>query len=328
MPTVRTGPLIGLIVQIVLLAGLAGTVGLGFAGWLAGTAYGVLTCIALTRGLRRSGAGDLGPADRVTLTRAILVGGVAALTVDLFDRHTPVEVMVAFSAVALVLDAVDGHVARRTGTVSAFGARFDMEVDAFLILVLSIHVAPAMGGWVLTIGAMRYAFVVATWVLPWMRGSVPPRYWRKVVAATQGVVLAFATADVLPRPLMAVALAASLALLIESFGRDVGWLWRHRLVRLEAVQFDAGDTLIRPTGGGGRKVRVPAAAAREDRRRGDAGRSCRCSDPVVAPAPPGSAGKGLQNVILHPLPPATNADRAGVPDDGRPPGARDRRRRG
>jgi hypothetical protein len=106
-----------------------------------------------------------------------------------------------------------------------------MEVDAFLILVLSVYVARPMGAWTLAIGAMRYAFVVATWVLPWMRGSLPPRFWRKVVAAVQGVVLVFATADVLPRPLMAAVLAAALALLVESFGRDVGWLWHHRPVR-------------------------------------------------------------------------------------------------
>ena len=72
---------------------------------------------------------------------------------------------------ALALDAVDGWVARRTGTVSALGARFDMEVDAFLILVLSGYVAPTLGGWVLAIGLMRYAFVAAGWVLPWLRAG-------------------------------------------------------------------------------------------------------------------------------------------------------------
>jgi phosphatidylglycerophosphate synthase len=222
---------IGLIIQVVLLAGLAGTVGLGGAGWLAGVAYGTLTCTALTRGLGRSGAEELGPADRVTLARATLVGGAAALTVDSFERPAPVEALVSVVIVALVLDAVDGHVARRTGTVTALGARFDMEVDASLILVLSVYVTPPVGGWVLAIGLMRYAFAVATWVVPWMRGSLPPRYWRKVVAATQGVVLVLATAEVLPRPLTAAALAASLALLAESFGRDIGWLWRRRLAQ-------------------------------------------------------------------------------------------------
>lgn len=228
MSTAPSGPVRGLVVQAVLLAVLAGTVGLGTAGWLAGMAYGVVTCAALTRGLQRWGTGELGPADRVTLARAVLVGGVAALAVDSFHRPPPVAVLVALAVVALVLDAVDGRVARRTGTATALGARFDMEVDAFLILVLSMHVARSTGGWVLAIGAMRYAFLLAGWALLWMRRSVPPRFWRKVVAATQGVVLVSAMADVLPRPLIVVALAVSLALLVESFGRDVWWLWRRR----------------------------------------------------------------------------------------------------
>jgi phosphatidylglycerophosphate synthase len=228
VPGVRTGPAIGLAAQVVLFAALARTVGLGVAGWLAGIAYGLIICAALTRGLHRSGMTALGPADRVTLIRATLVGGVAALTVDSFARATPVVVFVALASVALVLDAVDGKVARRTGTASALGARFDMEIDAFLILVLSVYAARSVGVWVLAIGAMRYGYVAAARVLPWLRGSLPPRYWRKVVAATQGVVGVLAAADVLPRPLLSGALAVSLALLIESFGRDVGWLWCHR----------------------------------------------------------------------------------------------------
>ena len=102
------------------------------------------------------------------------------------------------SAVALVLDDVDGRVARRTGTASPLGARFDMEVDAFLILVLSVYVARSVGSWVLAIGLARYAYVAAGWVLPWLREPVPPRYWGKVVAAIQGIVLTIAASGVLP----------------------------------------------------------------------------------------------------------------------------------
>jgi phosphatidylglycerophosphate synthase len=240
---------IGLIVQTAVLAGLAATVGLGVAGWLAGIAYGVVTCAALTGGLRRSGTGDLGPANRVTLTRATLVGGVTALTADSFDRQIPVAVLVMLTVVALLLDAVDGQVARRTSVATALGARFDMEVDAFLILVLSVYIAGPMGGWTLAIGAMRYAFVVATWVLPWMRGSLPPRYWRKVVAAVQGVVLVVAMADLPPRPVTTVALVAALALLVESFGRDVRWLWRHRPGRPGAGDGAASSSPVGPERG-------------------------------------------------------------------------------
>jgi len=227
----RRGPRIGLIVQLALLAALAATVGLGAAGWVVGVTYGVITATLLTDGLIDQGADRLGPADRVTLTRAVLVGGVAALVADSFTGSISVTALVGLAAVALVLDAVDGWVARRTGTASTLGARFDMEVDAFLILVLSLYVAMSFDlWWVLAIGAARYLFVAAGRLLPWMRGSLPPRYWCKVVAAVQGVVLAATAADVLPRLVTEVALAGALVLLAESFGRDVWRLAGHRVV--------------------------------------------------------------------------------------------------
>lgn len=229
MQTVRTGPAFGLLAQVVLLAGLDGTAGLGGAGWLAGLTYGVALCGLLTWGAHRCGLRHLGPADWVTLTRAVLVGGVAALAADSLDAPVPARLLVVLTVAALVLDGVDGQVARRTGTVSALGARFDMEVDASLLLVLSLYAARQAGAWVLVIGLMRYVFVVATWVLPWMQATLPPRYWRKVVAATQGVVLVSASAGIVPLPVMLAALLVALALLVESFGRDVIWLWARRV---------------------------------------------------------------------------------------------------
>ena len=228
MRAVQTGPVVGLIGQAVLLAALAATSGLSGYGWVVGITCGAVTNASLARGLARHGTVMLGPADRVTLTRATLVGGVAALTVDSFTRPTSLGSLLALTVVALVLDAVDGRVARRTRTVSTLGAHFDMEVDALLILVLSVYVARSAGGWVLAIGAARYVFAAAGWLLPWLRGSLPPRYWRKVVAAAQGVVLAVAAAGVLPLLWTYVALVAALALLAESLGRDVWWLWGHR----------------------------------------------------------------------------------------------------
>jgi phosphatidylglycerophosphate synthase len=169
----------------------------------------------------------LGPADWVTLARATLAVGVAALVADSFGEPVSVVLLVTLSSVALVLDAVDGWVARRSRTTT-LGALFDGEVDAFLILVLSVYVARSSGPWVLAIGAARYAFFAAGWLWPWLRASLPPRYWRKVVAAIQGIVLAIAAAEVLPLALAQAALVVALGLLAESFGRDVGWLWRHR----------------------------------------------------------------------------------------------------
>ena len=226
---VRTVAVAGVIVQITLLATLDATVGLSAGGWIAGLVCGLGATVVVQRGLARSGARRPGPADWVTLARVMLGCTVAALVAQSFAGPTPVPTLVGLAAVALVLDAVDGAVARRTHTASPFGARFDMEVDAFLILVLSVQVTRSVAPWVLAIGAARYAFVAAGWLWPWLTDATPPRYWCKVVAAIQGIVLTVAVADVLPRLATELALAVALALLTESFGRDVWWLrGRHR----------------------------------------------------------------------------------------------------
>jgi phosphatidylglycerophosphate synthase len=224
----QTGPATGLIAQVVLLSLLAGTVGLGAAGWIVGVACAVTMAAALARGLSRGPGDRLGPAFWVTLARATLAVGVAALAADSFTHSTPVALLVALAAVALGLDAADGWVARRTGTPTGLGARFDGEVDAFLILALSVYVAAAMGAWVLTIGAARYLFGAGEWLLPWMRAPLPPRRWRKLVAATQGVVLTVAAAGVLPSALTQALLVAALVLLAASVGECAWWLWRRR----------------------------------------------------------------------------------------------------
>jgi phosphatidylglycerophosphate synthase len=227
---VHTGPVLGLLALLMLLVALAATVGLGAPGWVAGVAAGAGGAVALAGALARRPAYRLGPADVVTLSRAVLIGGVAGLSADgVASGSAAVGTLVTLATIALVLDAVDGTVARRSGTASEFGARFDMEVDAFLILVLSAYVASTTGWWVLAIGAARYVFVAATWVLPWLRAALPVRFWGKVVAAVAGVALTVAAAQVLPRAGTVLVLLLVLGLLAESFGHQVRGLWRlHR----------------------------------------------------------------------------------------------------
>ena len=171
---------------------------------------------------------QVGPASWVTLVRATLAVGVAALAADSLVHDTPVALLVTLASAALALDAADGRVARRTGTATALGARFDGEVDAFLIAALSVYAAPVYGAWVLAIGAARYLFLAGERLLPWMRAPLPPRRWRKLVAATQGIVLTVAAAGVLPMALTQALLLAALVLLTASMGECTWWLWRRR----------------------------------------------------------------------------------------------------
>ena len=223
-------PAVTPVAQGVLLVALTATVGVRPAGWLAGMAFAVVLWRLLATALQRSGRHRLGPADMVTLARAVLIGGVTALAADSLTRPVDVPVLVTLTVIALLLDAVDGQVARRSRTASAFGARFDLEVDAFLLLVLSLLLVEPLGWWALAVGAMRYCFVALGLALPWLTAALPPRFSRKVVAAVQGVVLVVAVAGVLPQGAAAAAVGAALTALCWSFGRDARWLHRVRVV--------------------------------------------------------------------------------------------------
>ena len=226
LPAIRLATILGMLVTAALLGVVSATAGLGVAGWIAGLATGSAATALIVTARMRSDQPAMFPADWVTLTRALLIAGVAGLVADSFVRPVSSTALVTLSTVALVLDAVDGQVARRTGTATALGARIDGETDAFLILLLSIFVSQDYGGWVLAIGAARYVLLLAGWLIPWLAAPLPPRYWGKVVAAVQGIVLTVAASGLLDRRVGMIAVAAALLLLAESFGRNVIWLYR------------------------------------------------------------------------------------------------------
>jgi phosphatidylglycerophosphate synthase len=222
----RLATILGVLSTAALLGVVSVTAGLGVAGWIAGLVTGWAATALIVIARMRSDQPTILPADWVTLTRAVLCAGVAGLVATSFGRPVSITALVTLSAVALALDAVDGQVARRTGTATSLGGCFDGEVDAFLILLLSIVVSQDYGSWVLVIGAARYALLVAGWLIPWLAAPLPPRYWRKVVAAVQGIVLTIAASGLLDRLTGMIAVAVALLLLAESFGRCVIWLYR------------------------------------------------------------------------------------------------------
>jgi len=163
-----------------------------------------------------------GPANVVTTIRAMLV----ALVAGLIGRPATPDMLwlvIGLTAVMGVLDGLDGWLARRTGMTSEFGARFDMETDAALILVLSILVwqHEKAGAWVLLCGLMRYAFVAAGWLLPWLARPLQSTRRGKTVAVGQLVGLSVALAPIVPLALSAVAAALTLTALAWSFAIDI-----------------------------------------------------------------------------------------------------------
>ena len=206
------------------------------------TAY-IVQCLAVFAGLllaltpflpQHLPFATFGAANQVTLSRA----GMAALAAGLVGRPemTPTQgwFVAALAGLALVLDGIDGWLARRGGLQSPFGARFDMEVDAFFILILAVlvHQSGKAGAWVLLSGLLRYGFVVLGYILPWLNRPLPPRKRRQTVCVLQTAVLTLCLAPPLIPPWTTALAAAALGLLLLSFAVDVHWLWRVRAAPL------------------------------------------------------------------------------------------------
>jgi phosphatidylglycerophosphate synthase len=168
---------------------------------------------------------DYGPANFVTGVRAVLVSVLAAVALVPATGTLPWGLIV-FATVAALLDVADGLLARRSRLASPFGARFDMEIDALLILVLALLAwrSGKAGAWVRTAGALRYVFVAAAGPWPWLGAPLPPSTRRQAVCVIQIVTLIVALAPIAPWPASAVIAAIGLVALIWSFWVDVRWL--------------------------------------------------------------------------------------------------------
>jgi phosphatidylglycerophosphate synthase len=190
------------------------------AGWLAYAVLGVVVALAASA---RLGRGPFGLANQVTLLRAGLVCLVGGALLASGEGPSVSWSLAGLIAAALALDGLDGWLARRLRLISAFGARFDVEVDALLLLILAILVwqADRVGAWVLAIGLLRYAFVLAGVLLPWLRASLPPSRRRKVICLQQGITLLLCLLPPIPPAIASVAAAFALICLILSFVVDV-----------------------------------------------------------------------------------------------------------
>lgn len=193
--------------------------------------FAAVAVIAISRVSATHPHPRFGPANAVTLVRAagaaVLLGLAAAPAVS----GTSMEWACALAAwTLLALDGADGWLARRSGLASTFGARFDMEVDALLILALSVLalVTGRAGVWVLGLGLLRYAFVAAGRFLPWLARPLPASARRRAVCALVIAAQAALLAPPLQPPHSAWLAAAALGLLAWSFACDLAWLARRR----------------------------------------------------------------------------------------------------
>lgn len=216
---------------------VAALLGLAVAGshdlpsWAMIGALAPLTiALAMSERTRRGApSGSWSPAHRVTLFRAVLIGGVAVCAWSPVGAVEPFLV-VSGAAVAFALDGVDGWLARRTDTASDYGARLDMELDAAFVVVLSAlaWAWDRAGSWVMLCGAARYLWWIAEQVVPWFSRPLFPSSHRRhgCFIAVLALILCLWPWSVTSWSL-GLAILATLTLTL-SFGVDAVWLIQHR----------------------------------------------------------------------------------------------------
>ena len=223
--------ILALIAVVMLAAAARGFIPLSQAFPLKAAAwFAAIAAIALSRiGRTNHPFAEFGPANQVTTARAAFVAMTAGTIGEAVDPAVAAAAAAAAVAVT-VMDGVDGWLARRAHMSSAFGARYDMEVDALLILVLSILAWQygKAGAWVILSGLLRYLFVAAGWVWPWMDRPLEPSRRRQTVCVVQIVALIAVIEPFVVPPLSVAMAAAALAILGASFAIDIRWLLLHR----------------------------------------------------------------------------------------------------
>lgn len=163
------------------------------------------------------------------------VSALRGLAAFLFFVLTAAEaagtgVLLALVIAAEVLDFFDGFFARRSGG-SEFGGAWDMEIDAYFILLLSISAFVYHGAFPLVIlaGLYRYAFVfVFKFVEPVEVANRVLGFFMKTACVAAVIALIFANQDWLTRGWQLAGEWTAFSVLTVSFFWEAGYYLRAR----------------------------------------------------------------------------------------------------
>lgn len=193
------------------------------AAFCGGGAVIVLSALASRRAYPHA---RLGLCNLITLMRGAGIAVLAGLVV------TPDAALgwwlALFALALLVLDGLDGWVARRERLQSTFGARFDVETDvAFALTLAALAISLGqVGTWFLLLGLLRPLFVAAGWVWSALRAPLPDAKWRKYAAGVQMSVQVLLVSPLLGPPVTSLIGAIVLIVIMGGFAKDIYWLAR------------------------------------------------------------------------------------------------------
>ena len=168
---------------------------------------------------------------RLSISIIILIAAINSnVNSNIFDIFYVGKIIIILSTVSLVMDGLDGFIARKYNLVSKFGEIIDQESDNFLMLVISIslYLNKDVGLYVFLIPLYRYTFLVSMKKYDWLQRTLPSSQFRKI-ACVLTIALMIMSQDVYfnyENTLFLVIL--SLFIITFSFSKDIIWLYRNK----------------------------------------------------------------------------------------------------
>ncbi|MFK7782312.1 CDP-alcohol phosphatidyltransferase family protein [Psychroserpens sp.] len=146
----------------------------------------VIVLISINRKQLLTSKPLFGIANTITLIRIIIIVS-SFILLDFNDTN----VLFYYLCAAVALDFFDGRAARYFNESSFFGHYFDMEVDAFFVLVMCFffYLHGDISWWILIPGLLRYVFRLYTFCFPKPNVKEEKKTYATVIAASYFIVL-------------------------------------------------------------------------------------------------------------------------------------------
>lgn len=127
-----------------------------------------------------------GYANGVTLLRLLLM-----CLAGFYYKEWSHEILFVCFTASVLLDVLDGYLARKFNQSSDFGLYFDMETDAFFVALIAIVLfhKDLLEPWLLFPAFLRYFYLLLWKVLPFEPKKEPKRSYASIIAGTFFVTL-------------------------------------------------------------------------------------------------------------------------------------------
>ena len=168
---------------------------------------------------------------RLNISLVMLTAAInSSMNLTIFDIFYAERIIAILAISALILDGLDGFVARKYNHVTKFGEIIDQESDNFLMLVLSIslYLNREVGIYIFLIPSYRYLFIFSMKRYDWLKIELPISQFRKFACAVT-ILLMIIAQDIYFSPENTTFLVIlSLFIITFSFAKDIIWLYRNK----------------------------------------------------------------------------------------------------